>query len=72
MYSEKQIMIPKPKFLVFYNGLKKEPERKILRLSDSYEGGQDEEAALECTAIMLNINYGYNRELMAKCQTCLL
>ena len=69
LYSEKQIMIPKPKFLVFYNGLKKEPERKILRLSDSFEGGQDEEAALECTAIMLNINYGYNRELMEKCQT---
>ena len=69
MYSEKQIMIPKSKFLVFYNGLKKEPERKILRLSDSFEGGQDEEAALECTAIMLNINYGYNQELMEKCQT---
>ena len=69
MYSEKQIMIPKPKFLVFYNGLKKEPERKILRLSDSFEGGQDEEAALECTAIVLNINYGYNQELMEKCQT---
>ena len=69
MYSEKQIMIPKPKFLVFYNGLKKEPERKILRLSDSFGGGQDEEAALECTAIMLNINYGYNQELMEKCQT---
>ena len=69
MYSEKQIMIPKPKFLVFYNGLKKEPERRILRLSDSFEGGQDEEAALECTAIMLNINYGYNQELMEKCQT---
>ena len=69
MYSEKQIMIPKPKFLVFYNGLKKEPERKILRLSDSFGGGQDEEVALECTAIMLNINYGYNQELMEKCQT---
>ena len=69
MYSEKQIMIPKPKFLVFYNGLKKEPERRILRLSDSFEGGQDEEAALECTAIMLNINYGYNQKLMEKCQT---
>ena len=25
--------------------------------------------ALECTAIMLNINYGYNQELMEKCQT---
>ena len=47
MYSEKQIMIPKPKFLVFYNGLKKEPERKILRLSDSFEGGQDARSVLE-------------------------
>ena len=47
MYSEKQIMIPKPKFLVFYNGLKKEPERRILRLSDSFEGGQDARSVLE-------------------------
>ena len=40
-------MIPKPKFLVFYNGLKKEPERRILRLSDSFEGGQDARSVLE-------------------------
>lgn len=69
VYSEKQIMIPRPKYIIFYNGLKEEPERRILRLSDSFEGERDEEAALECTAVMLNINYGYNRELMEKCQT---
>ena len=40
----------------------------MLRLSDSFEGGADAKPALECTAIMLNINYGYNRELMRKCQ----
>lgn len=68
IYSERQIMLPTPKFIVFYNGLKEEPERKILRLSDAFEGQQDAEAALECTAVMLNINYGYNRELMEKCQ----
>lgn len=62
-------MIPRPRFLVFYNGVKWEPERKILRLSDSFEGESDEETALECTAVMLNINYGFNRELMEKCQS---
>ena len=57
--------IPTPKFIVFYNGLQKEPDRKILRLSDAfqYEGG-----CLECEATMLNINYGKNSELMDKCK----
>jgi len=68
IYSEKQIVIPRPRFLVFYNGVKREPERRILRLSDAFEGDYDEETALECTAVMLNINYGFNRELMEKCQ----
>lgn len=68
IYSAVQLKLPMPKFIVFYNGLKEEPERKVLRLSDSFEGNSEEESALECTAIMLNINYGHNRELMEKCQ----
>ena len=68
IYSVAQLKLPMPKFIVFYNGLREEPERKILRLSDSFEERADEEPALECTAIMLNINYGHNRELMEKCQ----
>ena len=68
IYSATRLKLPMPRFIVFYNGLKEEPERKVLRLSDSFEGGTGAEPALECTAIMLNINYGYNRELMRKCQ----
>ena len=68
IYSAAQLKLPMPRFIVFYNGLKEEPERKVLRLSDSFERKSDEEPALECTAIMLNINYGHNRELMEKCQ----
>ena len=52
-------------FVVFYNGLKNEPDRKILKLSDAF---QHEGGCLECEATMLNINYGKNRELMEKCR----
>lgn len=45
--------------------MKEEPDRQVLKLSDAFEtdGG-----CLECEAIMLNINFGHNRELMEKCR----
>ena len=36
-------------------------------MSDSY-WKKDENYALECTAIVLNINLGHNKELMEKCR----
>ena len=65
LFSSTLQKIPTPQFVVFYNGLKKEPDRKVLKLSDAFmnSGG-----CLECSAIMLNINYGNNRELMEKCR----
>ena len=35
-----------------------------LRLSDCFENTDNEAPCLECTATMLNINYGHNQELM--------
>lgn len=35
-YSEKRICIPTPEFYVFYNGTRKYPDEKILKLSDSF------------------------------------
>ena len=65
LFSSTLQKVPTPKYIVFYNGLKNEPDRRILRLSDAfqYEGG-----CLECEATMVNINYGKNRELMDKCK----
>ncbi len=65
LYSSVLQKIPTPRFVVFYNGLKNEPDRKILRLSDMFQvpGG-----CLECEATMININYGRNREIMEKCR----
>ena len=61
--------LPSPKFVVFYNGSKDEPDQKILRLTDAFaEEGIRGESCLECCATMLNINYGHNYELMEKCR----
>ncbi len=63
------IPLPFPNYIVFYNGLEREAERMELRLSEAFESGREGcEPALECRALVLNINSGHNRELMEKCQ----
>ena len=68
IYSEKLIKLPNPKFIVFYNGVREQPERRELRLSDAYTH-QEENPSLELVVLQLNINPGYNNELMQKCPT---
>ena len=65
VFSSTLQKIPTPQYIVFYNGLQKEPDRQVLRLSDAF---QTDGGCLECKAVMLNINYGQNRELMEKCR----
>ena len=61
--------LPSLRFIVFYNGTKKEPDQKILKLTDAFaEKEMPGEPCLECRATMLNINYGHNYELMEKCR----
>jgi len=69
IYSSKLIKLPYPQFVVFYNGTTEEPERQILELSDAFPSwSQKENAALNCKAVVLNINLGYNKEVMEKCK----
>ena len=65
LYAGKIQKIPTPKYVVFYNGIENEPDQRIMRLSDAFikEGG-----CLECEVVLLNINYGKNRELLEKCR----
>ena len=65
LFSSSLQKIPTPKYIVFYNGLKDEPDRQVLKLSDAF---QSTGGCLECKATMLNINYGKNLELMEKCK----
>ena len=67
VYSGALLRLPSPKYLVFYNGAKEEPDRRELRLSDSFVK-QENPPVLECRAVMLNINYGHNKELMEACR----
>lgn len=68
IYSTQVVRIPPPKFIIFYNGEKEQPERKILKLSDMYTV-QEGEICLELTAVMLNINQGFNEKLKETCKT---
>jgi len=68
LYSSRLIKLPVPRYIVFYNGETKQPERQILKLSDAFEKHCDN-ACLECTTEVLNINYGHNKSLQNACQT---
>ena len=68
IYHEKRVRLPKPKYIVFYNGTKNQPDSMELRLSDCFENTDNEAPCLECTVTMLNINYGHNQELMKHCR----
>lgn len=71
IYSSRQQKLPYPQFIVFYNGRKEEPDRSVLKLSSSFvcsQAAHMQEPALEVQAVMLNINWGRNRELMDRCQ----
>lgn len=69
LYTDSPLRIPFPVYLVFYNGSMEEPERKEILLSDLFiQNGKGLQPALECTALLLNINVGHNQELMEKCR----
>ncbi|MCR5267745.1 MAG: hypothetical protein K6E16_04450, partial [Lachnospiraceae bacterium] len=68
LYSSKMVPLPTPQFIVFYIGKENEPDKTEMRMSDAYMGKPVNKPAIECTATLLNINYGHNRDLMEKCE----
>ena len=71
IYGSKLIKLPTPQYVIFYNGDAAKPDRMVLKLSDAFQLPETETTmipALECTAVMLNINYGHNEELLNKCK----
>lgn len=67
LYGRKQVKIPTPKFVVFYNGNEERPENEVLKLSDAFER-QEEEPELELKVRVININKGHNEEIKKACR----
>lgn len=65
VFSSKQISLPLPRYIVFYNGERHEPDQRELRLSKAYEVFE-EELCLEFRATLLNVNFGHNQALMER------
>lgn len=67
IYGTRQIILPAPQCVVFYNGQRNMPEEQTLRLSDAF-GDKKHKSDVELTVKVYNINSGYNHILMDKCR----
>ena len=66
IFGRRRIMIPTPRFVVFYNGRENRPAVETLKLSDAFEKATTKpELELICT--VYNINPGYNEDFLEKC-----
>ena len=68
LYGTKAVKIPSPKFLIFYNGEKEQPDFQTMKLSQLFSV-KEEHPALELEAVMININLGHNQKLMDTCKS---
>jgi predicted transposase/invertase (TIGR01784 family) len=75
LYQTKLEKIPRPEFIVLYNGEKKYPDYKELRLSDAFKDIEGLKLAdsniipLELIVHVYNVNHGHNIEILKKSET---
>ena len=63
-YSSALQKAPTPKCVCFYNGTAAKEVKKVLKLSDAFDGESD----VEVKVLMININYGHNIDLLKACR----
>ncbi|MCB7376915.1 hypothetical protein, partial [Bariatricus massiliensis] len=68
LYGPRKVLLPPPKFVIFYNGIEEQPDVQELRLSNVFQV-PDDKPSLELRAVMLNINPGHNPQLLDNCKT---
>jgi len=72
LYSPDMFKIPRPEFIVLYNGVKDVPDMQVLRLSDMFEDADEAvgvPANLELIVTVYNINKGRNLEMAKRSPT---
>jgi predicted transposase/invertase (TIGR01784 family) len=65
IYRQKLLKIPKPDFIVLYNGAREFPDQSLLKLSDAFEDA-DIPALLDLTVKVYNINNDRNPGILQK------
>ena len=69
LYRKKLLKIPRPTFIVFYDGKEDFPEYQKMKLSDAFLGDDDGEITLQLTVKVNNINSDKNNVILKKCET---
>jgi len=69
IYRKTLIKLPRPEFIVLYNGTEPFPDRKVLRLSDAFEQVEGfDKIYLEVIVTVYNIKEDRNAEIVARCE----
>ena len=69
IYTSRLIKIPRPEFIVLYNGADDYPDEGFLKLSDAFfelPNSHEINGGIEITARVLNINKGRNNDIVHK------
>ncbi|GHU22890.1 hypothetical protein FACS1894172_07750 [Spirochaetia bacterium] len=70
VYRKKLVKLPRPEFIVLYNGIESYPDKKELRLSTAFETEEgNDEINLELTVKVYNINKGHNEYIVERNET---
>jgi predicted hydrolase (HD superfamily) len=75
IYRAQPLPLPRPEFVVLYNGESPYPDEKILKLSDAFESAaslgiaEKETPSLELIVKVININEGRNEDIARRCET---
>lgn len=65
-YGSRQLSLPVPRLVTFYNGTRKMEDERVLRLEDSFPDRAG--SSIQVRVRMININYGRSPALMAACE----
>jgi hypothetical protein len=72
LYGRKKLLIPRPEFIVLYNGVDAYPDEDTLKLSDAFETaapfGITAPPELELAVRVYNINQGHNEPIIRRCE----
>ncbi|MDR3301163.1 MAG: Rpn family recombination-promoting nuclease/putative transposase [Spirochaetaceae bacterium] len=73
VYGSKKLTVPRPEFIVLYNGKDAYPDEQTLKLSDLFADvaslGISREQMLELEVKVYNINVGHNEDKLKQCRT---